>query len=151
MNYFVDCNSVEETKVLYKTLAKKYHPDLGGDLETMQIINLQYEQKLRNFEGKDNSKGYSYKYDPVESVLMTVITKIYNISIDLEVDLIGLWIWVSGNTKPYKDDLKQFLKWSNKRKMWYYAGCRSGKSNKSIDELGKKYGRTRVGYNQLVA
>ena len=39
LKYFKDCNSKEECKKLYKKLAFMYHPDRGGDTETMKAIN----------------------------------------------------------------------------------------------------------------
>lgn len=43
MKYFKDGLSVEELKQEYRTLAKKHHPDLGGDTATMQEINSEYD------------------------------------------------------------------------------------------------------------
>ncbi len=38
--YFSNCNTVDEIKARFKELARKHHPDLGGDTETMKQINL---------------------------------------------------------------------------------------------------------------
>ncbi|WP_446788125.1 DnaJ domain-containing protein, partial [Macellibacteroides fermentans] len=37
--YFDGCKDEQEIKARYRDLAKKYHPDLGGDLETMKAVN----------------------------------------------------------------------------------------------------------------
>jgi curved DNA-binding protein CbpA len=42
--YFETCNTLEEAKTLYKSLARANHPDTGGDLRTMQEINAQYAE-----------------------------------------------------------------------------------------------------------
>jgi len=42
MKYFKECRTLDEVKAMYKQLAKQYHPDLGGDTETMQAINSEY-------------------------------------------------------------------------------------------------------------
>ena len=41
--YFQNVNSIDDLKHQYKNLAKKYHPDRGGNTEIMKIINLEYE------------------------------------------------------------------------------------------------------------
>ena len=38
----------DDLKVLYRDLSKKYHPDLGGDIEKMQDINNAYEVLKKN-------------------------------------------------------------------------------------------------------
>lgn len=43
MDYFINCETCAEADKLYKDLAKKHHPDKGGDTETMQQINADYQ------------------------------------------------------------------------------------------------------------
>ncbi|MBO5556539.1 MAG: J domain-containing protein [Oscillospiraceae bacterium] len=35
-NFFENCKSLEELKAEFRRLVKKYHPDCGGDAETMK-------------------------------------------------------------------------------------------------------------------
>ena len=42
MNYFDNCTSESERKSRYRELAKKHHPDIGGDAKVMAEINSQY-------------------------------------------------------------------------------------------------------------
>ena len=39
MTYFNNCKNREDLKNEYKLLAKRHHPDLGGDVETMKLVN----------------------------------------------------------------------------------------------------------------
>jgi hypothetical protein len=63
---------------------------------------------------------------------------------NIEVSLIGYWLWVTGDTKPNKKALKaESLQWHSKRKCWYYkpAGWKKAKrSNADLSELAVKYG-----------
>ena len=48
--FFENVKTLQELKSKYKELARTYHPDLGGDLETMQKINSEYDEMLKYFE-----------------------------------------------------------------------------------------------------
>lgn len=43
MTYFNNCNKLDELKAEYRRLTLKYHPDVGGDVEIMKEINVEYE------------------------------------------------------------------------------------------------------------
>lgn len=43
MTYFKNVSSFDDLKAQYRTLAKKNHPDAGGDSETMKAINKEYD------------------------------------------------------------------------------------------------------------
>ena len=47
MKFFNECKTLNEVKFLYRELAKKHHPDKGGELETMQAINNEYAYAIR--------------------------------------------------------------------------------------------------------
>ena len=43
MTYFTNIHTLDELKKEYRRLAFVNHPDRGGDVETMQAINAEYE------------------------------------------------------------------------------------------------------------
>lgn len=43
MKYFMNCKTLDELKREYRRLAMIHHPDVGGDVETMQAINAEFE------------------------------------------------------------------------------------------------------------
>lgn len=43
MKFFATCATLEELRKVYRRLAVQYHPDLGGDTETMKQINAERE------------------------------------------------------------------------------------------------------------
>ena len=45
-HYFNNCNTADECKTRYKELAKKLHPDIGGDTDEFQRMQAEYEQRL---------------------------------------------------------------------------------------------------------
>ena len=64
----------------------------------------------------------------------------------LEIEIIGVWVWVSGNTRTYKDLLKaeKFI-WQKAKEKWVFMGKKSnGRGTMSMDEMREKYGSEKV-------
>jgi hypothetical protein len=147
---FSNHHTVGQIKSEYRRLAKLHHPDLGGDLEKMKQVNLQYHAALLAVNGQtrtDNGKTFTYKYnEKTEQAVMDKVLEILALNLDnLEIEIIGIWVWVSGSTKDQKDLLNRNgvgLKWHSKRLMWYWKPYR-GKtyySNASTNQLRQQYG-----------
>lgn len=62
----------------------------------------------------------------------------------VNIEVIGDWIWLSGNTKQYKDEIKELkFKWSPNKLAWYYHEGqfrKKSKNNYSLDELREQFG-----------
>ena len=141
--YFKHLKTVEEIKAHYRNLAKENHPDLGGNSEIMKEINGQYQAALKSCDGQ-RSEGREYKYKPdIEQELMDKLFELLKLR-DLEIALIGYWIWVSGDTKRNRNALKETgLQWNSKRKRWYYKPKewrRTYQSKGNLADLASKYG-----------
>ncbi|NBK77323.1 hypothetical protein D5272_01640 [bacterium D16-76] len=48
MQYFSGCYTIDQAKAEYRRLARIHHPDVGGDVRTMQEIDAQYEDYQKN-------------------------------------------------------------------------------------------------------
>src|SRR4051794_33671193 len=124
--YFSHLSTVEEIKAEYKRLAKLHHPDHGGDTATMQAINAEYTAALKSCHGQTSQgtdgKEHTYRYDEAtEAAVMEALHKILCIKMDADVFLIGLWIWIQGDTKPVKEQLKELgCMWHSQRLSWYW-------------------------------
>ncbi|OFX58741.1 MAG: hypothetical protein A2046_17150 [Bacteroidetes bacterium GWA2_30_7] len=140
-NYFKGCNTLEDVKRRYKELAMLHHPDRGGETATMQQINAEYEYIIKNqlysFENLTDEEQQDFIKYP----------EIINQIIGLEgiiIELIGDWIWISGNTYPHRKILKQIgFYFASKKVMWYFRPAdykSSNKSPKTIDSIRSKYG-----------
>ena len=150
MPYFENCQTVEEIKIAYKKLAIKNHPDRGGDLEVMKAINNSYAQALKDSDGQTcrgtDDREHTYKYDEArEREIMEMIQKLIAIVGTLEIDiiLIGRWIWLLGDTKPVKDELKELkCLWHRDRRCWFWRSStdRGHGRGGNLDELAQKYG-----------
>jgi len=143
MKYFSNCKTIEEVKATYKQLAKQYHPDLGGDTATMQAINTEYAYACASLakgaglsdEQADNAIKLSEEY-------RQVIEKIIYLE-GIVIEIVGNWIWVTGNTRPIKDILKDAgFHFAHKKLAWYYRNeaFKTRGNGAPLEEIRRKYG-----------
>lgn len=153
MNYFKTCSTIEEVKKLYKNLAKENHPDVGGSVEVMQIINNEYHKICVLI-----AKGGGLTDSEAEAEILAsqlykeAIEKISHLN-NIVIELVGAWIWVTGETKQYKEILKEAkFMFASKKIAWYFRTAehkvRSNK-NYSLDEIKTKYGSQLLKANSL--
>ncbi|MGE1024447.1 molecular chaperone DnaJ [Bacillus sp. GMs2/2] len=142
MKFFQSVTSIEELKKQYKKLAKKHHPDLGGKHEDFIALKKEYDrlfEQLHSNSGKQNNGAYQ-----------NIIDKL--IKYDIEIEIIGTWIWITGNTYSLKTELKQLgFKWASKKKAWYwYEGEYKKFHNKdfSLDEIRSMHEVKRIKKNK---
>lgn len=134
----------EELNQVYKKLAVKYHPDKNpSGLELMKVINAAYEflKGLDKTEYTHTDENNAYNYS--ES-LETVINEIKKMT-GIIIEICGNWIWLSGQTKPYKEQLKALgCLWAAKKLQWYYRPPEHKSSNNrkswEMDDIRNKYG-----------
>lgn len=140
-SFFNNCQNLDEVKKRYKELALQYHPDRGGSTETMQQINAQYQNIIKNpffnFTGQTEQQQKDFIIYP------EIIDQIISFE-GIIIELIGNWIWLSGNTYPFRQQLKQIgFFFAPKKVMWYYRPedykC-ANTSPKTIETIRAKYG-----------
>lgn len=132
---FQNVEGINEAKKIYKTLAKKLHPDMvGGDEESFKLLNSIYTDLIEHKIYFSND----FKIDIELEKIISLILHFENITIEL----VGSWVWVSGDTKEIKEKLKELgFKWAMKKKMWYYGEMKSkNPTPKSMEEIKSKYG-----------
>jgi len=140
-NYFENCKTLQEVKLLFKKLAFEHHPDRGGNTQTMQDINAEYQDIIRNkmFDFSESTEEQQHDFIKYPEILNKII------GLDgITIEIIGNWIWVSGNTYPYRAQLKEAgLFFAHKKVMWYYRPEDYKSTNrkpKDIEEIRTKYG-----------
>ena len=131
---FREVTGINEAKKIYKTLAKKLHPDVGGDEESFKILNAVYTDLIEH-------KIYFSNDIKIDIELEKIISLILHFE-NITIELVGSWIWVSGDTKEIKDKLKELgFKWASKKKMWFYGEMKGRNPHeKSLEEIKAKYG-----------
>jgi len=155
--YFVGIRTIDELKKSYRKLAMQYHPDICKESfaeENMKQINNEYElmfEYILIHSTEDQQKQYNKQGHGINDGYREIINKIIHIP-DIIIELCGSWLWISGNTKPVKDQLKSAgFKWAKKKIQWYwrpeeYKQCFNKKSM-SMDYIRSKYGSEQI-YNK---
>jgi curved DNA-binding protein CbpA len=150
-DFFINCRTIEEVKNRYRDLAKKYHPDLGGDTATMQAVNIEYAEAMRsaisNEENEYQRDRAAAGFEPLREAIEFAVTLPENVSVIIR----GFWLWLEGETYLCKDRIKSFtsadgirFRWSKHKQSWYFAVVPS--SNRSghcysFEEIEAIHGR----------
>ena len=66
MQYLTDIKTEKQLKKVYRTLARKNHPDIGGNMLIMQAINSEYNFLDEIFRTKTNSISVSLQHTPIK-------------------------------------------------------------------------------------
>lgn len=153
--FFQNCDNIEDLKANYKKLAMQYHPDRPqGNLQLMQEVNAEYEilfALLKNKHKKVNNEGNTETYTATEGTnetagdFINVINELLKYE-NITIELVGNWLWVTGETKVIKDDLKKlgfFYNGKRDKTLWMLKPDnqkhRYSKNETSAD-LKNKYG-----------
>jgi hypothetical protein len=144
MIYFQNCITIDEIKNLYRSLAKEHHPDRGGSKEIMQSINSEYAFACAKILKGDNTNPIETEEEILKAEkYREALEKIINLE-GIIIELIGTWIWVTGNTFPHKSILKQSgYMFAHKKVAWYFRTDEFKTRNRqqlTLEEIKAKYG-----------
>lgn len=132
-------------KAAYKKACLKHHPDKGGDVEIMKLVNAAYDF-LKNMDswwtGEQSRKAN--RTTPLTETMQDLIDKIKGFQ-GCKIEIIGSWLWISGNTRPVKDQLKALgFKFSRNKIAWFYhedgSYRRFSKKNFSMNDIRAMHG-----------
>ena len=161
MTYFKNVNTLEELRKQYRDLLKKFHPDNPqGSTEATQQINSEYDRLFKilkdrhenrsagNTEDRSKADFNKMKYDFAEDgLLREMLQKVIHLS-DITIEIIGNWLWISGNTYQYKKEFKELgFKFAGQKKSWYWhseAFRKRSHKKLSMDDIRNYYGSTEV-------
>ena len=134
-----------DIKQVYRRLASVNHPDKGGNTETMQLINTAFSELCKYFEtnqtldiNEEHEQNANFDFSFLDS-LKTMSGVI--------IEVCGYWVWLSGNTYPYKEAISNLgFKFSGAKKSWYWSPTIDTTSfkrgSKSMKNIRKEFGST---------
>ena len=160
INYFDNPTTLEELKAQYRKLCMEHHPDLGGDTETMKAVNNEYDQLFEKVkEWHVNAQGERYSKECVETQeqFRDVVDALIRMKMEnVNIELCGSFLWLTGNTKPHKDGIKALgFRWSKNKGSWYLSppGYRrfATKKDYSMNDIRRMYGSAHVSHEERLA
>jgi calcineurin-like phosphoesterase family protein len=140
--FFKNVKTIEELKKEYRRLAFQFHPDRGGDLETMKVLNTEYDEMLKVLAHTANKEQEELRY---AEEFKEVIEQLINCA-GLEIEICGSWLWVSGNTFQHKALLKELgFQWRKKKSMWSLGTLAGGKHKEwDMDRIRNTFGSEKI-------
>lgn len=144
MRYFEGISTLDDLKRRYHALCKELHPDCGGNEDDMKALNAEYAQML----GRVMQGNYSTEAEASELLYRDKIAAIAHLE-GLELEIIGKWLWVSGNTYAHRETLKrEGFCFAPVKKLWFFRALeyrtRTRGEAQDINDIRSKYGSEKV-------
>lgn len=142
MKHFNNIADLNELRKAYRELSFINHPDVSGFDSTliMQEINAEYKELGDLLAASGKFADSEIEFNSLYKEKIEALIKIKNISIEL----IGNWIWVTGETKAIKETLKGMkFRFAPLKKAWYfknYSYVKKTTENVSFEEMRALYG-----------
>lgn len=144
--------TLDQVKTAYRKACAKYHPDRNpAGLEMMKAVNaamdmlkgLDWSQDVTVEDSDNNNYGES---------LNNALNAVVGLE-GIEIEICGSWVWLSGNTYPYKDAIKSAgFKWASAKKRWYFRPAEwastKARGTMSMDQIREVHGSTTVKLKQ---
>lgn len=154
MQYFKNISTIEQLRKSYNALAKQYHPDINHSpdaIRIMQDINAEYAAAFKWLQNHDSEHLNCYdKIDP--AAYPEIISKIIGLT-ELTIEICGSWVWLTGKTWLYAEQLKAAgFKFSRSKKAWYWPDTIKGahfRGRYSLNQIREKFGAQNVETQQM--
>ena len=152
---FKELKDRRSLKALYRKLSFENHPDLGGDTENMKIINSLYTEYFKKLKDLDFDGNITEETkEEIPEIFEKIISELIKLS-GLKLELVGSWVWISGNSFIHRERLKELVCfWSSSKKRWYWNGDEEKKNMRAYSNLNaikKKYGCVDVEIEEVKA
>ena len=152
MKWFKDVANLDELRKMYKKLVIQHHPDNCGSDDAIKEINAEYDVLFKKLKTSyEHSESYQnatdrqrQAYDSNKDIKIREMIVKLSCFQELTIELCGTWIYVSGNTRRYKEELKALgMHYASKKKCWYIHWddyVKHGKKSSSMSHIRNKYG-----------
>jgi curved DNA-binding protein CbpA len=150
MKFFEGITTLNDLRREYRRLAMIYHPDKGGDTAIMQAINSQYERLSKTLinGNPDFSEARKHFEQEVSEEIRQMIDRVLFLSNLAQIEVIGGWIWITGNTFPLRTTLLDLgFRFSHAKTAWYWHKGEYRKKNGKLltmDEMRDLFGYQKV-------
>ena len=156
--YKIEEEKVVEEKITYKKVKatkkvkvakNEMKQEEKGEMKQEEKVEMKQEEKTEEKTEEtpthSNTQQHEEKAEEKQG-LAQVIEEIEKINDEnIQKELIGEWLWISGDTWKHKETLKKLgFRWASKKKMWYYREEEKtpkwrSKKEYSMDEIKNRY------------
>lgn len=148
--YFTGIKNLEDLRKAYRDLLKANHPDNGGSTEATQEINAAYKEAfelLKSGAKLDDEKEKMKWSDAEDELIREALYKVIHLD-GLNIEIVGCWIWIDGNTYNAREVLKGAgFQWSKARRKWHFAPYEKKYykgSKKPWEQICREYGSQEI-------
>lgn len=151
MKYFSNCKTIDDVKQIYHRLCKELHPDNGGNAADFVAMRAEFAKAFDRLKDIHvNKAGETYHKETTETpeAFASIIDQIIHLE-GIKIEIIGSWIWITGNTYAHREIIKAAgFAWSKSKSAWYHTGeAPTGKKWRgrySMKGLREKWGTQEV-------
>ena len=150
MEYFKSCQTTDEAKAKFKKLSLELHPDKGGSTADFQEMLNQFQAFK---PGKEKFEGEAEGWAEFSGIYASIIEQLLAID-GVEVEVVGSYIWLGGNTYPVKSQItavdtegQMECRFASKKKKWFFkpTGYRpKTRKEYDMDSIRNLYGSQTV-------
>ena len=148
-------DSMDEITKNYRAKLKVSHPDQGGNSDwfiavrgayKIILAGFKFNQKTKNGETGEWKEEEKNLPQELQDKLTEVIDGIDNEL--MQISILGTWIWLSGETKSSKEDIKKLgFRFSKNKTAWYWHHGeykRRSKKRFSLSDIEIMHGKVDV-------
>lgn len=110
--------TLEKLKKAYHRLCLKLHPDVGGSAEEVKISKAEYETlfaRMKNIHVNKDGETYEKETQETSQEIQLLIADLLKLD-GIEIEIIGCFVWITGDTKLHKEHLKELgFRWHSKK------------------------------------
>lgn len=152
MNYFANCQTIDQAKNQFKNLCKKLHPDTSGRDSAAEFIEMYAQfKKFRPTQQTEQEKETFHTFNHEQ--FYDLVKNFDNLE-NINVSFVGSFVWLEdliyGATYHQREQIKDIniigynkARFASAKKAWYFSPedyKQKGRTNNSLEELKNKYG-----------
>ena len=141
--------TLEGLKKAFKAYALKYHPDRNPGFEELMKLGNAANDLLKEtaylWTKEEYHQAEESKVNPIDEEIARIYEQVKFFP-GITITLSGVWLWITGNTKPLKDEFKKMgFMWCPKKCAWSWKPQDYKRKFRheawSFDRIYGKYGK----------
>ncbi len=148
-SFFSGLTNLKDVRDMYKELCFRHHPDVSGydSTEIMKQINIEYQRASEALAANEKFTDSELAFNKLFQEKINALINIRNITIEL----IGNWLWITGETKENKELLKSLeFSYAPIKKAWFFKSYSYKKKNgeqSNFDQMRFMFGSKIINNN----